>query len=128
VSPTGGVLSQQYITRTKASHRAIASLNLCLAGQRNHVLTPGRRVPVLDVADRGSAKGDAGSGLKLCRLCGPHWPEFHLYFLEVGLSVVSRIYSNNLHSLALVEKLREKSNRNGPTNYLRILGCDTEDA
>src|SRR5574341_1095242 len=62
------VVRQHDIARAEAFLRAVADLDLGAAGKGDHVLTPRRRMPVLNLAGRADAEQDALSGLEFFRL------------------------------------------------------------
>lgn len=90
VSASGSIVCQHDVARSEAADSAVAGLDLALAGEGDHVLTPGRGVPILGVAGCGLTKDNTFTTLKL--------PDLDLYLLKVGFAVGSRIESSDLHN------------------------------
>ena len=101
VASTGCIIRQHDIAGAEAALGPVAEFDLSLAGKRDDILAPRRRMPVLDVAGRSVTKDDTLARLDL--------PDLHLDLFEVRLAVFSGIKSRNLHDSALVDKLRRKS-------------------
>jgi hypothetical protein len=93
VAPSPRIVGQHDVSRTEASHGSVADFDLRFSRERNHILAPGRRMPLLNVAGLGATKDDALSRLQF----------FVLYFnlLEMGMAVCAAIESGKLHDLSL---------------------------
>jgi hypothetical protein len=95
MAPAGGVICKKDIAGSKAPLGSIADLDFTLTGQVDHVLAPGRHMPILDIAGRRVTENDALSGLE--------FPNIYVDFFKVRFTVRSAVDSYHFHDYGLLE-------------------------
>src|SRR6202047_2221173 len=83
------IVGEDYVTRSKTAHGAIADPDFHLPRENKNVLAPGRGVPIAPIVRRETAEHEVGTRLKrnVVALLGRQREIF-----KMGLAVVARIY------------------------------------
>jgi hypothetical protein len=97
VALTGKVLSQYPFAGAKPVQGTITQSNLDCSAQRNHILTPGRVMPINESARRHPGEDYALCRLNRCLLADRAWRKGYSNFFKMRLLVVARIETEELH-------------------------------
>ena len=91
VAVASGIFREHDVARPEASHRTIAGLDLNLAGERNNILAPGRRVIVAVMGRRHPTKEYSVHRLELRYFHVSTQVELNLDVFEMGFVIRSGI-------------------------------------